>query len=474
MEKYLVSVGDGNCVLRVLSRSYVKGKEEKPWIEEDFFYFDAELQMHSFYAILEIYWDIKEKRLKIQGYLHREKLFIGDFIWEKDYGTFNYINYKIKEKLGIKDKNFDFVSLLLSAQERLLEKVFEKKEKVERENKFLYEPFLLYGSPNILVAPMGSGKTLFAMWLAYKVQNGLPLIQGDSIINNYCMPCKVAYLSFEGNEIEIRDKIQAIKTSLQETEGLLFSQEIKDFYYEFFPFTFNHQIVKKRIRHIISYYKPDLVIIDSITSAFLSRNELEQAYSVFSYAKTVFEPRGITTLFIMHPSKQDLKEEKLMPKGSILYLAYPRVVWGLEQLSEIPNGFCFQIKSIKDNVGLKKNSYKFEVRFFEKYDEDADRFKEIIEIKLVEIIDEEIQNVSIAQRCYEYLKKKETATAHEIAEHYNLNYESVRKALLREIKRGGIIKVGKDKYALNKEKKLQGMSEKEKFVVKGNDDDIPF
>ena len=194
----------------------------------------------------------------------------------------------------------------------------------------------------------------------------------------------------------------------------------------------------------------------------MSKNELQQAEYIFTYIKNVLEPRGIASLLLMHPSKQDLKEENPMPKGSILYMAYPRIVWHLTQTGEFLDGFELQLKSIKDNLGLKKNSYKFEVHFEEN----------VCDFKLVKIIDENKQEKKIADYCLEFLQKNEKAKAREIAEYYKLSYDTVQRTLNRLVTRGLIIKLSRGLYALKTEEKQE--AEQKPTIIKGNPEDIPF
>ena len=287
---------------------------------------------------------------------------------------------------------------------------------------------------------------------------------------NECQKARVLYLAFEGNKTEFLEKINQIKNYYLENEKSLFNiQNFEDFYFYFIPTTFYNPIVRKKIRKLISSYKPNLIIIDSVTSAFMSKNELKQAEYLFSYIKNVLEPRNIATLLLMHPSKQDLKEDNPMPKGSILYLAYPRIVWHLTQVGEIPNGFEIEIKSLKDNLGLKKNSYRFEVMFEEN----------TCQFKLTKIIDESSIKKKITDYCLEYLQKHEKATAKAISEYYKLNYTVVYNTLERLVNKEKVIKLGKGTYALAKEENKEKVDKKdvqtkEPIIVEGNADNIPF
>ncbi|MCD6471149.1 AAA family ATPase [bacterium] len=436
-----------------------KEKINKPFIEPDYSLFDAKIGSlsSSFEIFLEIELKEEKKKLKVKKYLSdcsKKTIYYGK---NEDYDSI------IAKKLGIKSEDFKFSVLLEEVLEEYQEKMLEINKQTGK--KFLYEPFILDSSPVVLCSPMGTGKTLFAIWLAYRIQNGIPLIQNEEKIYNYeHYKSKVLYLAFEGSKEEITEKIESIKNYYKQNEKIFLGQEIEDFMLIFFPYTFYKSVVRKKIRKAISIYNPDLIIFDSITSALMTKCELKQAEYIFDYIKNVLEPRGIASLLIMHPSKQDIKEENPMPKGSILYMTYPRIVWYLEQTGEFLDGFELKLKSIKDNLGLKKNSYKFEVHFEEN----------LCDFRLTEIIDETRQNKKIADYCLEYLQIHKKAKANEIAEYYKLSYDSVNRILNRLVNRGIIVKFARGVFALKEEEKEESKENKEPTIIKGNSDNIPF
>lgn len=460
----MINVVHEGYELEILEYPFAKSEIEKPFIESSYFFFDARLLSltTNFAVVLEIEFEsetgelIDSSYLKINQYIpDGKKRKVINCEWNFAKNNPDRVNYKIAQALGIKDPNFDFL-LMLRELFRKIQKSFLK-TKTDLTNKFLYEPFLLYGSPVILVAPMGVGKTLLSIWLALRIQNGLPLIVGDKVWMHEYQKAKVLYLAFEGNEAEFWEKVEKIKNSFLQNEKEIFNlQKIEDFYFLFSPMPLYHSGVREEIRRIISVYKPNLIIFDSITSALIGRNEIRQAEYIFTYIKNVLEPRKISSLLIMHPSKQDLKEENPMPKGSILYMAYPRIVWYLNLIGEPEGGFELELKSLKDNLGLRKNSYRFLINFEE----------DLYEIKLVQIIDENEMKKKIANFCLEYLMKNKKATPKEIAEYYNLNYFAVAKALERLAKKNEVVKVSRGSYAVNEEQSST--------VIEGNTDNLPF
>ncbi|RLG09328.1 hypothetical protein DRN73_10140, partial [Candidatus Pacearchaeota archaeon] len=319
-------------ILEILPENFCKEEIKKPFIEPDYAIFDARIKSQS--SSLEIYLEIevkKEGKLKVKKYNSNQS---KEIIY---YGKSENCDYEIAKKLRLPG-NFKFLFLLEEVLEKYQEKLLDLSEEIQKE--FLYEPFILHGSPVILCSPMGTGKTLFAIWLAFRIQNGIPLIENEEKIHNYeHYKGKVLYLAFEGNKKEIVKKIEAIKNYYRQNEKVFLNQEIEDFMLLFLPYTFYEAPARKKIRQTISCYQPDLIIFDSITSALMTKNELRQAEYIFTYIKNVLEPRGISSLLIMHPSKQDIKEENPMPKGSVLYMTYPRVVWHLEQTGEFLDGF---------------------------------------------------------------------------------------------------------------------------------------
>jgi len=311
---------------------------------------------------------------------------------------------------------------------------------------------------------MGMGKTLFSLWLSYKIHNGINTIlwtkKGEQIFDvekYYFRPAKVLYLCFEGNEEEINEKKEQIKKGLITEANLIGIREIKDFPVHFLE-PLSKKSARKDLRYFLSIYNPEFVVFDSVTSALLGFPELKQSEFIFDYIASNLSSKKIASLLLMHPSKEDLREERLLPKGSILYLAHPRIVWSLTQTTEFEDGFQIEIKPVKENLGLKRIFFKFNV-FFQAKEE------KWIDIKLVEIVSKTKEDMKIEEFCLEYLEKHETATPEEISNFYQLNYDTVKKTLLRLVDKGKIIKISRGKYSLKKD---------ESFEVKGNDENIPF
>jgi len=459
----MISVVHGGYQLEMLDQPFTKSEIEKPFIEASYLFFDAKLQSltTNFTTFLEIEFENEAGELMDYPYLRisqyisdRAKKKIINCEWNFIRNNPDFVNNKIAKILRINDPDFDFL-LMLKDLFRKIQRSFLK-TKVSLANKFLYEPFILSGSPVILVAPMGVGKSLLSIWLSLRIQNGIPLVIGDKVWMHEHQKAKVLYLAFEGNEAEFGEKVEKIKNSFLQNEKVIFNlQEIEDFYFLFSPMPFYTPGVREEIRKIISVYKPNLIVFDSITSALIGKNEIRQAEYIFTYIKNVLEPRGIAALLIMHPSKQDLKEENPMPKGSILYMAYPRIVWYLALIGEPENGFEVELKSLKDNLGLRRNSYRFLINFEEDF----------YEIKLVQVIDENEMKKKIADYCLEFLMKNQKATPKEIAEYYNLSYAAVSKALERLARKNEVVKISRGSYAINKQTPT---------IAEGNTDEIPF
>jgi len=465
----MIRVNDGNYELEILKENFIKSIIKKPFIEPDYAIFDIHLS--SLETGFEVYLEVEiegngslfnDSKFFIRKFLSRDKkknIYI-DYKFNLD--KWERLNYVVNKELGRKDLNF--FTLLEEAIKKYQESLLKTDGGIDK--KFLYEPFILHGSPVILCSPMGTGKTLFSIWLAFRIQNGIPLIQNEEKIYNYeHYKGKVLYLAFEGNKEELKEKIEAIKNYYKQNEKIFLDQEIEEFVWLFLPYTFYESIVKKEIRRAISCYEPNLIIFDSITSALMTKNELRQAEYIFTYIKNVLEPRGIASLLIMHPSKQDLKEENPLPKGSILYMTYPRIVWYLKQTGEISDGFELKLQSIKDNLGLKKNSYQFEVHFEEN----------LCSFRLTKVIDESKQERKTIDCCLEYLQIHKKAKINDIAEYYKLNYEVIKKALQRLINKGLVVRLTRGLFALKtEEEKEEESKEKEPTIIKGNTDDIPF
>jgi len=462
MEFLPVAVQQGEYLLRVYAGPLVKGPIRKPWVEPGYMYLDVRLETELMQVTLtdfELELDWENGFLRIGIYTGRKKQ--NNYFDLKDYRA----KERIKTLLGITQENFEPVFLFKELYEELL--IYFKKQN-RTESLYLYQPFILKGAPVVLVSPMGMGKTLFSLWLSLRIANGLPMIQWESpqIFNVYTEevfyyepePKKVLYLCFEGNEQEIFEKKQQIMKGLEDDFKAVGKETKNDISIQFLE-PLSQSVARKEMRRFLSYVKPDLVVIDSVTSALLGFPELKQAEFIFNYIATNLTPRGIATLLIMHPSKDDLREDRMLPKGSILYLSHPRIVWGLTRTFEIANGFQLELKPIKENLGLKRTFFRFNTLFH------VDK----IEIKYVEKVEKSSEEMKVSELCYEYLLQKEVATPEEIAKYYQINYDVVKITLSRMAERGEIVKISRGKYALSKE-----VAEKEKKIDEFSDDKIPF
>jgi len=490
-----------NFELEVLPKSYYKRKIQKPYFEFDYFFIDAVLRTYDEDGVpvgeeryLEIEYlgkckesfsgmiTVNEILMSKEVTYFRIKNIVQNFLLDyESYSSKHRFDEDIKAGLGIEDKNFHLSDLLYKIYEQIEDKQIENLNK-EIETQFLYEPFFFKAGESVLVSKMGEGKTVWVLSMLYRLQNGLPLIQFDrsgifkDVINYYIEPCNVVYLAFEGNKAEILSKKEEIKNWIQkEAEIIKGNSEIKDFYIELLMGDIIKKVNRKRIREILSVLNPKFIVIDSVTSAFLSFSSVDKTHLIYSFIRETFISKGIGVMLLMHPSKQDIRDESILPRGTIHHLAIPRVVWGLEQTEETPEGFVVKIRSIKDNLGLKKNSYKFKISFY--YDATSEeKLKKVCEVSLIEIIDEKAKEQNITEKILYYLENKtkdKSASIAQIAEYYKLDAKKVGTILSKLAKKGIVSNVGRGKYALSiKEEKTENI--KVSSEIKNEDDNIPF
>lgn len=467
--------------LEVISQSYYTREIKKPYCEFDYFFFDAILKEYD-----DDGFEIGKKYIEIEyDGKHQERLFglvnINEIIISPnstrpfiqnivtDY-LLDYENLQsrfkldklVAEKLGIINKSFSISVLLNKIYEKIESYYIEEINKCTG-GKFLYEPFFFKGGESILVSKMGEGKTLWVLSMLYRLQNGIPLLLYENevmpiILDNYVETCNVCYFAFEGNIDEVEEKKNEIKNYIKKEAELAGISEIKDFPIRFFVGDIVKRSNRKQIRKIISAFNPKFIVIDSVTSAFLSFSAVDRNHLIYSFIKETFINKGIGVMLLMHPSKQDIRDELNIPRGSIHHLAIPRVVWGLQQVSELKNGFSILIKSVKDNMGLKRFSYEYQVVF--RVDENDNN---VCEIKLRKVEDESVKKKKIKDMILQYFeeKGKKEITAKELATYFEINEDVVRVTLNRMVNSGILIKTGRSYMIKKKEDEIK-------------DDNIPF
>ena len=178
-------VSCNNYQLEILQGSFAKSNIEKPFIEPSYALFDVKISSlsSSFSEYLEVELEEEENvsffnysTITINKYLADGSKITIFHSSSKDIKTNpDYIDRIVARELKIKDIKFKFTYMLQKAIEKLQE--LNLGYETELTGKFLYEPFILNASPVILVSPMGTGKTLFSIWLAFRVQNGISLVE---------------------------------------------------------------------------------------------------------------------------------------------------------------------------------------------------------------------------------------------------------------------------------------------------------
>ena len=476
-----------NFELELISQSFYKREDiQKPYFEFDYFIFDAKLIEYDVDGVpigeryLEIEYNGKGSE-RLYGFITINEIItsqnvyyfslqniITDYLLDYENLQSRYkFDKEIAESLHISNSKFSFSILLNELYEKIEDYYVEELNKPST-SKFLYEPFFFKAGESILVSKMGEGKTLWVLSMLYRLQNGIPLISFENenlpiFSENYIEPCNAVYLAFEGNIVEILEKKEEIKNWIKKEAALLGKSEVKDFYIQFLTGDIIKRVNRRKIRKILSILKPKFIVIDSVTSAFLSFSSVDKNHLIYSFIRETFISKGIGVMLLMHPAKQDLRDELNIPRGSIHHLAIPRAVWGLEQAAETEDGFIVSIKSVKDNLGLKKYNYEYHIRFYSEFTED-DREEKICEIKLKKVEDENIQQKRVREKILEYMKKegKEKITVEEIVKKFLIKENTVRKTLRRMEKSGILVKSGKAYYIKKEDESLD------------NDKDIPF
>lgn len=201
------------------------------------------------------------------------------------------------------------------------EPIFELRplESGEPETEYLLRPLLPKGSPVILYAPPGQGKSYAALLVALLVENGLTL-DGKPGPQG-----RVLVIDYETDEQTARKRLTKLARGL-ERSGF---GRVKHFpLYRFSTRPLADQV--DELAQIIAEQGVVLLIIDSIGLA--AGGDLyspESAVSFFRALRQICSPTGATSLSLGHTNKDDRRAEDQVRLifGSVYFEALARCAW---------------------------------------------------------------------------------------------------------------------------------------------------
>ncbi len=213
----------------------------------------------------------------------------------------------------------------------------------------LIAPFLLVNQPTILFGQGGSGKSMFATYLAILASTGIPGVSTGL----KCEKTNVLYLDWEAGPDEIVYRVRAI------CKGLGVEPPRENLKYRRCFQSLSHEV--ETIQRMVLDHNAGLVVLDSVGMA--CGGEPEKADSVLRYFAALRSLK-CTTLNIDHISK-GAEGKSSSPFGSVYKINMSRSVWeckigDADDQNVLSVGFFHRKANFKKRSNPIALSYKFE------------------------------------------------------------------------------------------------------------------
>lgn len=159
----------------------------------------------------------------------------------------------------------------------------------------------------------GSYKSFFALWLALRISEGLHVFDSrdeDFFCEQITAKCPVMFIEEENTEILVRDRMLGLKTPRNSNLHFRIDQGFK----------LGQEIWLKTLEEDIHNLGIKLVIMDPFSSVMGledENNNAEVSQKMDLIRKTFLE-KGVTVIFLHHPSKGDDSGKNLRGAGDIL------------------------------------------------------------------------------------------------------------------------------------------------------------
>jgi len=304
-----------------------------------------------------------------------------------------------------------------------------------QETRWLLHPYVEYGSPTVLFALGGSGKSVTALAMAYTVAAGLRYFVGKTDGT----PRPVLYLDWETDPALHAERMRAIASKKPlEVQPQIFYKRM----------TTSLPEAAAAIRKDIVKTGAKLVVIDSIGYAGGGEpKEAGIAIALFGAIRTF----GVATLCVHHRNK-DTKDTGGDPKslfGSAYYFNSARHVWQMrgtkdEEEDELGIGMIH----IKSNNGRLQKRHGYNVRFTNNSNDITTAIAFEYEDNLANIDGQE-KDAPLPDRIIAELSRDGVAkTVKEISEALEANQASVQTKVTGLRKRGQIVSVPGNRWGI--------------------------
>lgn len=287
--------------------------------------------------------------------------------------------------------------------------------------KWLIEPFVLEGVPNILYGPPSSMKSLVALAIAASVKTGIPVIPGTTV--------------HKTGPVLVLDWESAFEVCAARWRKLPHVDNQTIFYRGC-----NLPLIEEldAIGELIEEKKPAFIIIDSLgPAAGGDLNNPETALS-FYYALKQLETPSIT---IAHAPKN----QPTSIYGSVFFSAIPKNIWTIKKLDSSPDEseFIVALTQEKFTTGFLRDPIGIKVRFTK--DDSKVSFSPY---PLNELYPDLYTNLPLGKRILMVVRSADGITRDEIADVLGVSREAVRKELFRLKRRGLVEERGNQVYPL--------------------------
>jgi len=281
------------------------------------------------------------------------------------------------------------------------ENVYFDLTEVEEENtKYLLDPFIAEGQPNMLFGKGGTGKSYLSMAFAIAVTQGVPFLSYYPFEKR-----KVLFIDYESSKGIFAKRLKMVSAGYGEKGSLLYRhvhQPLSD--------------IADSLREHVRKEGIGLIIVDSAALACGGRpEEAENALRFFNALRTI----GCTSLVIAHETKS---ENKAYPFGSVFFFNSFRNIWNAQSEpddigSRALNLGLFHRKSNEDRLHKPKG-----VRIF--FGDSQIDFSK----GSTEYWEKELSNI---ERVEELLRGGAESTKKEISDELDIKSETVKKSLQR-------------------------------------------
>lgn len=277
-------------------------------------------------------------------------------------------------------------------------------------SRFLLEPLIYEGKPNLLFGEGGTGKSYLALALGLCINcpELAPAIDCKALRQG-----NVLYLDYESDENEAHWRIHTLNRGFQEDGSTIIYRQCS------LPFCEDME----NIEEIVHQYNIILLIIDSlgVASGAASINDAPTATALFSALRRF----KVTSLLITHVSK-DASNKNSTPIGSIFFSNLARNIWEVKkQEEENQSSSVLGLFHRKNNQGKRFNPYGLRLSFNEEEE------KTIVKSENIRNIDEFVKFLGLRYRIERVLQEGKKSIVDIVNELEDVNKNSVKTTLYR-------------------------------------------